>query len=91
MQANANHLGTSRLQPLMQDGERAIGTPNVGATQAAVMSLWVPDPAGGEGIAVAMPERIECIDDRLLLVPGHPHFLKRVRAMMIGSTTGRVR
>jgi hypothetical protein len=50
MHANANHLGTSRLQPLVQDGERArIGvdrhTERLGATQAAVMSLWVgPTP-----------------------------------------------
>jgi hypothetical protein len=45
MHSNANHLGTGRLQPLMQDGERAIGTPNAWATQAAVMSLWVATPA----------------------------------------------
>src|SRR6266446_6957421 len=41
---------------------------------------WVgPTPAGGEDISVAMPERIECIDDRSLLVADHPHFLKRTR------------
>jgi len=31
-----------------------------------------PDPAGGED----RPERIECIDDRSLLVANHPHFLE---------------
>jgi hypothetical protein len=35
-----------------------------------------PDSAGGEDIGVAMPERIECIDDRSLLVADHPHFLE---------------
>src|SRR6266487_523912 len=35
-----------------------------------------PDPAGGEDIGVAMPERIECIDDRFLLIADHPHFLE---------------
>jgi len=35
-----------------------------------------PDPAGGEDIGAAMPERIECIDDRFLLIAGDPHFLE---------------
>src|SRR5438034_11752689 len=35
-----------------------------------------PDPAGGENIGPAMPERIECVDDRSLLVAEHPHFLE---------------
>ena len=35
-----------------------------------------PDPAGGEDIAAAMPERIECVDDRCLLVADHPHFFE---------------
>src|SRR5262245_16287583 len=35
-----------------------------------------PDSAGGEDIGVAMPERIECIDDRFLLIADHPHFLE---------------
>ena len=35
-----------------------------------------PDPAGGEDIGEARPERIECIDDRSLLVANHPHFLE---------------
>src|SRR2546430_3937333 len=35
-----------------------------------------PDPAGGENIGAAMPERIECVDDRSLLVADHPHFLE---------------
>src|SRR5262249_6215621 len=30
-----------------------------------------PDSAGGEDIGVAMPERIECIDDRFLLIADH--------------------
>jgi hypothetical protein len=35
-----------------------------------------PDPAGGEDIGAAMSERIECVDDRSLLVADHPHFLE---------------
>jgi hypothetical protein len=35
-----------------------------------------PDPAGGEDIGVAMPERIECVDDRSLLIADHPYFLE---------------
>src|SRR5262249_58919236 len=35
-----------------------------------------PNPAGGEDICVAMPERIECVDDRSLLIADHPHFLE---------------
>src|SRR5262249_54030503 len=34
------------------------------------------NPAGGEDICVAMPERIECVDDRSLLIANHPHFLE---------------
>src|SRR5262249_10935849 len=34
------------------------------------------DPAGGEDIGAAMPERVECVDDRSLLVADHPHFLE---------------
>jgi quercetin dioxygenase-like cupin family protein len=41
-------------------GSVSIGTPNAFTTQTAGR----PDPAGGEDIGVAMPERIECIDDR---------------------------
>ena len=37
-----------------------------------------PDPAGGEDIGAAMPERIECVDDRSLLIADHPHFLERL-------------
>jgi hypothetical protein len=35
-----------------------------------------PDPASGEDIGAAMPERIDCVDDRSLLVANHPHFLE---------------
>jgi hypothetical protein len=35
-----------------------------------------PDPASGEDIGAAMPERIECVDNRSLLVADHPHFLE---------------
>jgi hypothetical protein len=34
-----------------------------------------PDPAGEE-IGAAMPQRIECVDDRCRLVANHPHFLE---------------
>src|SRR5262249_90557 len=35
-----------------------------------------PDPAGGDDINVAMPERLEFVDDRSLLVADLPHFLE---------------
>ena len=35
-----------------------------------------PDPAGGEDIGAEMPQRIECVDDRALLIADHPHFLE---------------
>ena len=34
-----------------------------------------PDPAGGEDIGAAMPERIECVGDRSLLIADHLRFL----------------
>jgi hypothetical protein len=55
-------------------GSVSIGTPNAFATQSAVIfTVGRPDPAGGEDIGVAMPERIECVS---LLVANHPHFLE---------------
>src|SRR5215470_1591020 len=55
-------------------GSLSIVTPNALATQSAVMSPWSrSDPASGEDIAVATPERV---DNRSLLVANHPHFLE---------------
>src|SRR6516225_9350409 len=54
-------------------GSVSIGTPN--AFRHAIggdVTVGRPDPAGGED----RPERIECIDDRSLLVANHPHFLE---------------
>src|SRR5215831_13781067 len=56
-------------------GSLSIGTPNAFATQSAVMSPWV-GPIPPVNICVAVPERIDCVDDRSLLVADHPHFLK---------------
>jgi len=57
-------------------GSVSIGTPNAFATQSADVTVGRPDTAGGEDIGVAMPERIECIDDRSLLIADHSHFLE---------------
>jgi hypothetical protein len=47
------------------------------ATQSAVMSPYVgPIPPVLKEIGVATPQRIECVDDRCLLVANHPHFLE---------------
>src|SRR5262249_8896291 len=63
------HLGARRLHPFVKNGERAriaIDRHTECFRHAAggdVAVRW-PDPAGGEDIGVAMPERVECIDDR---------------------------
>ena len=69
-----------RLHPFVQDGERArIGvdrhTERLRHAVGGDVTVGGPDPAGGEDIGVAMPERIECIDDRSLLIADHPHSL----------------
>src|SRR5262249_39524141 len=56
-------------------GSVSIGTPNAFATQAAVMSPWV-GPIPPVVKTAAMPERVERVDDRSLLVADHPHFLE---------------
>src|SRR5262249_14333901 len=58
-------------------GSVSIGPPNAFATQAAEMSPWVgPIPPVVEDIGAAMPERVERVDDRSLLVADRPHFLE---------------
>jgi hypothetical protein len=58
-------------------GSTSIGILNALATQPVVIVTMVrPDPASGEDIGAAMPERIECVDNRSLLVADHPHFLE---------------
>jgi len=71
------HLGAGRLHPFVQDGERArIGvdqnTKRLGHAIGGDVTVGRPDPAGGEDIGEARPERIESIDDRSLLVANHP-------------------
>ena len=46
-----------------------------------------PDPAGSEDIGVARPQRIECIDDRSLLIADHPHFTARGEILSGGPRT----
>ncbi len=65
----------------MQDGERARiavdrHTERLRHAVGSDVTVGRPDSAGGENIDVAMPERIECIDDRFLLIADHPHFLE---------------
>jgi hypothetical protein len=69
---------THSCRPASARGSLSIGIPNAFATQWAVISPWVgPIPPCGEDIGAAMPERIECVDDRsLLLIADHPHFLE---------------
>src|SRR5262245_37664975 len=58
-------------------GSVSIGTPN--AFRHAVggdVTVGRPNPAGGEDICVAMPERTECVEDCSLLIADHPHFLE---------------
>src|SRR5262245_31000126 len=75
------HLGTGRLHPLVQDGERtridayrhserlsyAVGSDGV---------MGRPDTASREDIGVTMPKRVKRIDDSTLLVADHPYFLE---------------
>jgi len=80
-QARLVHLGTGRLHPFVQDGERArIGvdrhTERLRHAVGSDVTVGRPDSAGGEDIGVAMPERIECVDNRSLLVADQPHFLE---------------
>jgi hypothetical protein len=65
----------------VQDGERARidvdrHPKRLGDAVGGDVIMGRPDPAGGENIGAAMPERIECVDDRSLLVADHPHFLE---------------
>jgi hypothetical protein len=65
----------------VQDGERARiavdrHTECLGHAIGGDVTVGRSDPASGEDIAVAMPERIECVDDRCLLVANHPYFLE---------------
>ena len=65
----------------VQDGEGArIGidrhTERLRHAVGGDVTVGRPDPTGGEDIGAAMPQRIECVDDRALLIADHPHFLE---------------
>jgi hypothetical protein len=80
-QARFVHLGAGRLHPFVQDGESArIGVDRhpecLGDAAGGDVTMGRPDPASSEDIGAAMPERIECVDNRSLLVADHPHFLE---------------
>jgi hypothetical protein len=70
----------------VQDGERArIGvdrhTERLRHAVGGDVTVGRPDPAGGEDIGVAMPERIDCVDDRPGVVEspaGFPGALKGI-------------
>src|SRR5262249_4606780 len=70
MQANANHLGTSRLQPFMPGGERAERLGDAGGGDVTTGRF---DPRYAEDIGVAVPEGHR---RSLLLLADHPHFSK---------------
>ena len=78
-QAGLVHLGSGRLHPFVQYGERARiavnrHTERLRHAVGGDVTVGRPDPAGGEDIGVATPERIECVDDRSLLIADDPHF-----------------
>jgi len=69
-------------------GSVPIDTPKAFATQSAVMSPWVGSiPPNGEDIGAAMPERIECVDDRSLLIADHPHFVEIDDTLFVAACT----
>ena len=43
---------------------------------SVLIDTRTPDPAGGEDIGAEMPQRIDCVEDRSLLIADHPHFLE---------------
>jgi hypothetical protein len=51
-------------------------TERLGDASGGDVIMGRPDPAGGEDIGAAMPERIQCVDDRSLLVADHPDLLE---------------
>ena len=77
----ASFLGASRLHPFVEDCESARidvdrHAEGLGDAGGGNVAAGRPDPAGGEDIAVAMPQPGECVDDRSLLVADCPHFLE---------------
>jgi hypothetical protein len=75
------HLGAGRLQPLVQNGKRARidvdrHPERLGDTVGGDVIMGRSDTASREDISVAMPERVERIDDRSLLVTDYPHFVE---------------
>jgi len=80
-QARFVHLGAGRLHPFVQDGESARISVDrhpecLGDAAGGDVTMGRPDPASSEDIGAAVPERIECVDNRSLLVADHPHFLE---------------
>src|SRR5947209_7541979 len=81
MRKRASFLGASRLHPFVEDCESARidvdrHAEGLGDAGGGNVAAGRPDPAGGEDIAVAMPQPGECVDDRSLLVADCPHFLE---------------
>jgi tetratricopeptide (TPR) repeat protein len=75
-----------RPRHLVEDEFRALG--NARQAQARLVHLGAgrlhpfvgrPNPASGEDIGAAMPGRVECVDDRCLLVANHPTLSKLSR------------
>src|SRR5262245_14143923 len=57
-------------------GSVSIGTRTPCHAGGGDVTVGRPDPAGGEDIGAAMPQRVERVDDRSLLVADHPYFLE---------------
>ena len=80
-QARLVQLDAGRLHPFVQDGDRARisidrHTECLRHAVGGNVTVGRPNPARGEDIDIVMPQRIECVDDRSLLVADHPHFLE---------------
>src|SRR6516165_766949 len=75
------HLGTGRLHPLVQDGERTRidayrHSERLSYTVGSDGVMGLPDTARRKDIGVTMPKRVKRIDDDTLLVAVHPYFLE---------------
>jgi thioredoxin reductase (NADPH) len=78
----------ARYRRLAVDGLKAFEGPSVhywaspleaklcSGQEVALVGAGNSAGQAAEDIGAAMPERIECVDDRSLLVADHPHFLE---------------
>ena len=75
------HFRPGRAQPLLHDFERARvdidrHPERLGDAVGGDVVVGRPDAAGGEDVGVALPQRVERIDDRRLVVADHADLLE---------------